>query len=219
MMGATFDRWLQTVFDHPVGGGLPEWYWAPDFDVVWGSLELDEALTVEYLTRLFSGPGVLRAYSLDQVAQAIWFLVGSSPAEPIRAVLDASVPLASRVDCVAAIAIFFRDFVTPAAPGPSRANDDPFHTACYMWWDLFPTWGGPSAGEPDIHRACLKAMGETLRLPSELCQLSALHGLNHWSLHHESHVEQTIDAFLAATAEVSPMIRDYAAAARAGCAQ
>jgi hypothetical protein len=62
-------------------------------------------------------------------------------------------------------------------------------------------------------------MGETLRLPSELCQLSALHGLNHWRLHHGSHVEQTIDAFLAGTAEVSPMIRDYAAAARAGYAQ
>jgi hypothetical protein len=58
-----------------------------------------------------------------------------------------------------------------------------------------------------------------LSLPSELCQLSALHGLNHWRLHHGSHVEQTIDAFLAATAGVSPLIREYAAAARAGCAQ
>ena len=218
-MTASYDRWLQTVLDHPVGAGLPEWYWGPDFDAVWGSLELDEAVTVEYLTRLFARPDVLSAYSLDQVAQAIWFLVGSSPAEPIRAVLDASVPLASRVGCVAAIATFFRDFVQHAAPGPSRANDDPFHTACYMWWDLFPTWGGPAAGEAEIHRACLNAMGETLSLPSELCQLSALHGLNHWRLHHGSHVEHTIDAFLAGTAEVSPMIRDYAAAARAGCAQ
>ena len=218
-MSATFDRWLQTVFDHPVGPGLPEWYWAPGFAALWDSLELDHAVTVDYLTRLFARPGVLRTYSLDQVAQAIWFLVGSSPAEPIRAVLDSSVLLNARVDCVAAIPTFFRDFVAPAAPGPSRANDDPFHTACYMWWDLFPTWGGPAAGEPEIHHACLQTMSETLSVRSELCQLSALHGLNHWRLHHGSQVEQTIDAFLAGTTDVSPMIRDYAAAARAGCAQ
>jgi hypothetical protein len=62
-------------------------------------------------------------------------------------------------------------------------------------------------------------MAETLAVRSELCQLSALHGLNHWHLHHGSQVEQTIDAFLAATTDVSPTIRDYAATARAGCAQ
>ena len=116
-MSATFDRWLQTVFDHPVGPGLPEWYWAPGFAALWDSLELDHAVTVDYLTRLFARPGVLRTYSLDQVAQAIWFLVGSSPAEPIRAVLDSFVPLNARVDCVAAIPTFFRDFVAPAAQG------------------------------------------------------------------------------------------------------
>jgi hypothetical protein len=218
-LSATFDHWLRIVFDHPAADGQPEWYWAQDFDRIWDSLELDEAVTVEYLTRLFARPDVLRTYSLDQVAQAIWFLVGSSPAEPIRAVLHASVPLAPRVGCVEAIAIFFRDFVGPAAPGASRANEDPFHTACYMWWDLFPTWGGPAAGEPEIHHACLKTMAETLSVRSELCQLSALHGLNHWVLHHHLQVEQTIDAFLAVTPDVSPLIREYAAAARAGCAQ
>ena len=217
-MTASYDRWLQTVFDHPDAAGRPEWYWMPDFNDIWDSLELNPATTTDYLTKLYASPGVLRAYSLEQVAVGIWFLVGDSPAQPSHAILDPSVPLASRVDCVAAIATFFRDFVAPAAPGPSQANEDPFHIACYMWWDIFPTFGGPAAGEPEIHRACLKTMAETLSLQSELCQLSALHGLNHWRLHHGSRVEQTIDAFLAATPDVSPLIREYAAAARAGCA-
>src|SRR5262249_11109935 len=115
--------------------------------------------------------------------------------------------------------IFFRDFVGPAAPGPSRANEDPFQIACYMWWDIFPTWGGPGAGEPEIHQACLKTMARTLAVPSELCQLAALHGLNHCVLHHRPQVDRTIDAFVADTANVTPFIREYMAAARAGCAQ
>jgi len=215
---ASYDRWLRTVFDHPITAGLPHWYQAPDFDSLWDPLEINHAVTIDYLTRLYTRPDVLRPYSLEQIAQGIWFLVGDSPVQPSHAILDASVPLVARVDCVAAIAIFFRDFVGPAAPGPSRSDDDPFHMACYMWWDLFPTWGSPGVGEPEIHRACLTTMGEALAVPSELCQLSALHGLNHWCLHHGSQVVRTIDAFLATT-DVSPFIRDYAASARVGGAQ
>ena len=219
MPTASFDTWLNAVFDHPAGAGQPQWYWAPDFDDLWDPLGIDHEVTVDYLTQLYLRPSVLQAYSLEQVAEGIWFLVGDSPAQPSHAILDASVPLASRVACVAAVATFFRDFVGPAAPGPSRADDDAFHTACYMWWDLFPTWGGPGAGEPELQQACLRSMGHTLALPAELCQLAALHGLNHWALHHRGDVERTIDAFLSSTTGVSPFIRQYAAAARAGCAQ
>jgi hypothetical protein len=219
MAAATFDTWVKAVFDHPAGAGQPQWYWGPDFDDVWDPLGIDHAVTVDYLTQLYLRPAVLQPYSLEQVAEGIWFLVGDSPAQPSHAIIDASVPLASRVSCVVAIATFFREFVDPAAPGPARADDNPFHTACYMWWDIFPTWGGPGGGEPELQDACLQTMARTLELRAELCQLSAPHGLNHWALHHRSQVERTIDAFLSSTADVTPFIRQYAAAARAGCAQ
>jgi len=218
MATASFDVWLKTVFDHPAGSGQPQWYWGRDFDSIWSPLEIDHAVTVDYLTRLYDRPCVLQPYTLEQVAEAIWFLVGDSPVQPSHAIIDPSVPLAARVRCVAAVATFFREFVGPAAPGPARPDDDAFHTACYMWWDLFPTWGGPGA-EPELQQACLRTMAETIEVRSELCQLAALHGLNHWALHHRPDVERTIDAFLASTADVSPFIRQYAAAARSGCAQ
>lgn len=215
-MTAGFERWLATVFDHPADG--PEWFWAPDFDTVWNALGLSPAATVAYLTRLYGESAVLNGYSLAQVARGIWFLVGDSPAQPSHALLDADVALADRVACVRSTAAFFRDFVTPRADGVADTERDPFHIACYMWWDLFPTWGGPRAGETRLHEACLQTMAEILTLPSELCQLTALHGLNHWHLHHARVVEGAIDAFLGRDDTLTNRVRSYAAAARRGAA-
>jgi hypothetical protein len=113
---------------------------------------------------------------------------------------------------------FFRVFVAPAAHGAADERKNPFHIACYMWWDIFPTYGGPNAGEPALHGACLDAMMAILNIPSELCQLSALHGLNHWHLHHAEKVESIVDAFLRKEAAVTKRMREYAAIARSGCA-
>jgi hypothetical protein len=186
----------------------------------WNSLDLTDAVQVSYLTRLFRNGEVIRQYSLPQVAQAIWFLIGdASPAQPTYALLQPQVPLAERVACIGAMTEFFRSFVAPAAPGPLDTETDPFHIACYMWWDIFPTWGGPKAGEPEIHQACLQVMSEILALPSDLCHLSALHGLNHWHLHYPRFVEQAIDAFLRRESNLTPRIREYATSARHGLCQ
>jgi len=217
-MSATFGSWVAATFDHEPG--KPEWYWGEDFDAYWASLGLSDDLTVAYLARLFREPWQLKRYSLDQVADGIWFLIGeSSPAQPSYALLRPAVPLDARAGCVRAMAHFFEAFVAPAAPGPADTESNPFHIACYMWWDIFPSWGGPRAGEPAIHDACLDVMAEVLRLQSELCRLSALHGLNHWHLHHPGTVEKLVDAFLGSARYVTPRIRDYAALAREGGAQ
>ena len=75
MPTVTFDDWVEAVFAHPTSE--PEWYWDKDFDEYWDALGLSDALTVEYMTRLFLDPSQLKRYSLGQVAQAIWFLIGS----------------------------------------------------------------------------------------------------------------------------------------------
>jgi hypothetical protein len=217
-VSATFEEWVRAVFDHPPAG--PEWYWDAEFDSQWKALGLSDALTVNYLTRLFLSSQRLKQYSLEQVAQGIWFLIGeASPAQPSLILVKSEVMLAERIACVRAMTHFFRDFVAPAAPGPADADSDPFHIACYMWWDIFPSWGGAQAGEPEIHDACLNVMAEVLTLPSELCQLSALHGLNHWRMHHAEVVEKIVDAFLADAADITPRIREYASHARQGLCQ
>ena len=175
------------------------------------------------LTRLFLEPEHLKPYSLAQVAQGIWFLIGeSSPGEPSHALIEPGAALADRIAGIQGMAKFFRNFVASAACGPADTESDPFHIACYMWWDMLPFRpfrGEPLEGEPELHSTCLKVMTEMLDLPSELCQLSALHGLNHWHEHYAEQVEGIIDTFLGRTGNVTPCIREYAAKARAGLCQ
>lgn len=217
-MSASFEEWVRRVFDHRAEG--PEWYWDRGFAELWESLEVSDELTVKYLTRLFLETGHLEPYSLEQVAQGIWFLIGeSSPAQPTYALLRPEIDLEGRVACILAMADFFRSFVGPAAPGPAAINSNPFHIACYMWWDIFPSFGGANSGEPEIHRACLKVMEEVLLLPSELCQISALHGLNHWYMHYAAEAQRTIDRFLADNRAVTARVREYALQAREGMCQ
>ena len=217
-MTTDFEAWVGFIFDRDVSD--PEWFWSPEFDTRWQALEITPAVTVPYLTRLYQEPAVLARFSLEQIAQGIWFLVGeSSPAQPSHALLDAAIPLQDRLDCVKAIASFFRDFVAGAAPGSADTETNPFHIACYMWWDIFPTWGGGKAAEPELDQACLEVMAEVLAIPSELCQLSALHGLNHWYLNCAEDVERIVDAFVAGANDLSARVREYAALARRGLAQ
>ncbi|HXZ14154.1 MAG TPA: hypothetical protein VEG64_17340 [Candidatus Sulfotelmatobacter sp.] len=210
-----FDDWVKAVFAHPTSE--PEWYWDKGFDEYWDALGLSDALTVEYMTRLFLDPSQLKPYSLGQVAQAIWFLIAeSSPGQCAHTLLMSGVPLKQRIGCVDAMVDFFRVFVAPAAPDEADEQKNPFHTACYMWWDIFPSCGGPNAGEPRLHLACLNTMAAVLTMPSELCRLSALHGLNHWHLHYADKVEAFVDEFLRKTPGLTPRIVGCADTARLG---
>jgi hypothetical protein len=218
MPTVTFDDWVEAVFDHPLR--KPLWYWDSDFDEYWDALGLFDSLSIEYMTRLFLGPDTLRRYSLEQVAQGIWFLIGeSSPSQSAHTLLKSKVPLQQRIGCVDAITKFFRVFVAPAAPGAADERKNAFHMACYMWWDIFPTYGNLNTGEAELYDACLNTMAAILTIPSELCQLSALHGLNHWHLHHAERVESIVDVFLTKTSGLTARMVEYAATARSGCAQ
>ncbi len=223
---ATFEQWLQASFDHPPPKTQnDDWYFgeAEDFDSFWEPLGMTDVVTVKYLTRLFLEPQHLTPYSLEQVAEGIWFLIGgSSRSKASHALLNRDIPLEERVNCIQAMADFFRNFVAPLARGPADEDRDDFHGACYMWWHIFPispTHRGTEHIKPELHGTCLKVLTEILDLPSELCHLSALHGLNHWHELHPKQVEGIIDAFLAKTVDVTPRMREYATKARAGLCQ
>ena len=90
-----------------------------------------------------------------------------------------------------------------------------------MWWDIFPSKGGPTygpdtGGEPELHAACLNTMSQILSMPSELCQLSALHGLGHWHENYGERVEEIVNSFLLNTSDITTRIIDYAGKAKTG---
>jgi hypothetical protein len=211
----SFEEWLRVVVDHPVAD--PAWYWQDGFDAEWDALAITSTLAVAHLTRLLRGPHVLALYSPDQVAQAIWFLLSeSSPIDVSDTFFDPGVSTESRLECIRAMGHFFGHFVAVVAPGADNADDE-FQTACFMWWDIFPVWRDQRA-EPSVTRACLEVMRESLELPSDLCQLSALHGLNHWHRQYGREADSIVDAFLQ-NASPSAKVREYAAVARVGGSQ
>ena len=119
-----------------------EWYWDEDFDSRWEALELTDTLIVRYMTRLFLDPDVLKRYSLDQVEQGLWFLIGeSSPGHSSEVLLRRGAVLSDRVACIHAMSSFFRNFVLAVTPGdydPGESSADAVQCASYMWWDIFP---------------------------------------------------------------------------------
>jgi len=248
-MSATFEQWLEFVFNNPVREH--EWYWDEDFGSRWEALELSDVLIVQYMTRLFLEPGVLRSYSPDQVEQGLWFLVGkSSPGCSSEALLRHEAALLDRVACIHAMSSFFRNFILAVTPGhfDPKAPTIGVTGAAYMWWDIFPMHfymrsHVPEPAEllsmrekfkqlgidlsnvleleiePEVHQATLSVMSEILDLPSELCQFSALHGLGHWHAHHPEQVEQIVDAFLMRHKDLRPHLIEYASRARLGSVQ
>ena len=186
-MSATFEQWLEFVFNNPVREH--EWYWDEDFDSRWEALELSDALIVQYMTRLFLEPGVLRSYSLDQVEQGLWFLLGeSSPGCSSKALLRHKAALLDRVACIHAMSSFFRNFILAVTPGPfdPKAPTIGVTGAAYMWWDISPMRfylrshvpgpTGPAALlsilekwklGAELHDAVLKGMADELELEIE----------------------------------------------------
>jgi hypothetical protein len=138
-VSVAFERWLEFVFNNPVR--KREWYWDEDFDSRWEALELTDALIVQYMTQLFLEPRVLRPYSLDQVEQGLWFLLGElSPGCSSKALLRREAALVDRVACIHAMSSFFRNFILAVSPGhfDPTAPSVGVTGAAYMWWDIFP---------------------------------------------------------------------------------
>lgn len=212
----TFDDWVTHVFDHPVGG--PEWYWAEDAPYLDGP----KATTVRYLNRLFEkSVTVLERFSDAQLNQGFWYLVGESSGE-MYALLDAAVPATERLACVNEIPpLFASTFAARCSPHLSHLDEagaNPLNTICYMWWDIFPSWGAPGdKQQAAFDRAILSALARILEIPSDACRESALHGLGHWHLHYPAQVASIVEDFLAASPDLRPELMHYAETAGEGC--
>lgn len=243
-----FDQWLDYLFGAPVG---PSGFRESDD---WWDEHADPSLAVAYLTRLFSQAGDLTTrYSFDQLNQGLWFIASESGHldplfEPAVGWPDRRRALLAIGDLYARLfAPHCADYLGHLDRGPEPPT--PLNAVCYMWWDLFPTWGNPGAQAPSATRATrgggrqpaprppepagdlgaadlhtpdeviLHVLGRTLRLASEPCREGALHGLGHWHHAYPGQVEATIDRWLAGAPTISPELRAYAERARSGCVQ
>jgi len=168
-MSATFEQWLEFVFSNPVR--KREWYWDEDFDSRWEALELADTLIVQYMTRLFGEPEILKPYSLDQVEQGLWFLVGdASPGGSSKTLLRREAALLDRVACIHAMSSFFRNFVLAVTPGDFDPSAPAIGVegAAYMWWDIFPMRSYMRSHVPPARTATLLSQLEKFELGAEL---------------------------------------------------
>jgi hypothetical protein len=213
----TFPEWVQHIFDHPVSD--PEWYWAPDADTA----EPPAPTSVAYLTRLFTDPEPISApYTDAQLNQGFWYLVSNSCSNYMFTLLQPEVAWPARRAGLRAITnLFAQLFASRCSPHLSHLDErgaSPLNSACYMWWDLFPTWGHPeSPSEALVDAELLGVMQRVLALDTLACQESALHGLGHWHLRYPAEVEETIGVFLKRQPRLDPRLRQYAFSARQGC--
>ena len=215
----SFEDWIEHVFSHEVPKYQAQWYFDADADWWDGP----PALTISYITRLFSDPDPPLAYFADsQIAQGLTYIIDNGAGDQMSALSQVSVPLGDRLACVESISDLFAKLFGPHCTPHLSHLDEPgsgdLNGVCYMWWDVFPfapVFEGPDFRE--IEKAALGVMEKSLKLESPACQESALHGLGHWLKADPGRVEAIIDRFLKENPELRPELAAYARGARSGC--
>ncbi len=219
MTDQPFEDFVRHVFEQPSGGDVFE----RTEDAAAATVEFDHREVIAHLTRLFESPEfLLDRYDRCQIGKGLWYVASTGGSAFMFALHDPTIPWSRRRRCIASIFTLFERLVGPQCGDKLghliRTDDDNhLHTACYMWWEIFPTWA--SASEADNNRfshAMLDVMERTLTLPSEAACESALHGLGHEEIINSARVQEIIDAFLNARPDISPALRSYAIRAREG---
>ncbi|HEX5446485.1 MAG TPA: hypothetical protein VFW87_21890 [Pirellulales bacterium] len=211
-----FEEWLRFVFDHPVTD--PQWYFDIDADEWRGT----SSIAADYLTRLFSDPcRWCEGFSDEQLNQGFWFIVGQNGCHGADSFLDAEVPWEIRRQGIEAIGTLFEQLFAKRCSDRLSHFDErgvrPLNSICYMWWDLFPTFG-PSRkpSQASFDAVAMEVMRRLLEIDSQACQESALHGLGHYQSAHPTRVKRMIDEYLARNPELRRELLVYAHDAREG---
>ena len=219
MPDLSFEKWLEHCFAHEASNRY--WYYQEDSELWSGSSHL----TVQYLTRLFCEPcQVLDKYQDEQVDQGFWYILRPLYGQPY-ALLDQSVPLDDRLECIRSTAALYSDyFAERCSPHlshriPSPADISELNGMCYLFWDrMWDVFREDSSRNTELNRAALAVLDQTLYLPSIACQEGAIHGLGHWAQGYPTEVRESINRFLA-LCDIEPDLRAYAEQASEGRVQ
>jgi len=113
METASFDEWLNFVFDRPIDPPGKFWWWEPEYEeaIVWTGSPL---LLQSFLVRLFQGPDLaFSRFSEAQVAQGLWFAASEARPGYFEMTLREPVPMEARVQCVDAMFELFSKGFAP----------------------------------------------------------------------------------------------------------
>jgi len=162
----SYDKWLHFVFDHPVE--IEAWHFSNQWDY---DIE-DPQLVLEYLTRLFEHPEIVKGqFSPEQLDQGFWFIPG--PNGFLWLVCSPSIPWVNRRKCIQAIYPLFDRLLGSLDCGASR----------YMWWDSVFTYCASSNNDIISDKQVLEVVVDVLaklaKHPSVDVQASARHGIEH----------------------------------------
>ena len=220
----SYEGWIDYVFDHPVLD--PQWWFqvGTAYCQEWNE-EADPARTLSYLTRLFQNPGgLVSRFTRPQIEQGLNFLVSNACSNHMHVLRNTALLWAARRACFDAMITLYRDLMAPVY-GNDLGHDkhafldpDRHNYACYMWWDIIPLYGGMPGEGGLIDSAVLDVFGQVLRLKSEACLESVLHGLGHWHSSNPKWVEAIIGSFLKRN-DLSSELRRYAKLAARGSVQ
>jgi len=219
-----FERWVEHVFDHPIVE--PRWWHRHDDDSFeyWPE-EKDPARTAAHMTQLFRNPAfLLETYSHAQIDQGLYYLVDPSCSSHMFALREVAVPWEDRRACIHAMCTLYSDLMAPLYGNDlgqaGKLPSDRPNSACYMWWDVIPLDGHSENPEKDLlSDAVLHVFRETLKLRSEACLESVLHGCGHWHMYRSKEIESIITQFLKRRRDISAFLRLYAELAAQGLVQ
>ena len=210
--------WITYIFDHPVAE--PKWYFCDDAPEWQSAPEEISRLIAETFEQ---GGESLARFSDEQLDQGFWFLAGNTPPGFTNTLVDAQIPLPSRLRALRSFVPLFEQVMAIRCSPHIDLNEDgvnPLNSACVMWWDLlrFPLLELPGPTESEralIHSEVLSIQRRLLAIPHDACRQSALHGLGHWARHYPQ-VAGIVDEFLALTPNLRPELIAYAECARIG---
>ncbi len=209
----SFDEWLVLKFGQPV----PKYVWQYDWDEPEDHFET-RATFAEYVVWTWEDPieTLVERFSISQIGAALW--------KEHHVYVDTSLPFELRMQAWRALpTLFLKLFDKQCSPTlghlsesvPSTENLD---SACYMWWDICPYYGGRSDLTKSDHDEFFGVIEACLQCKNPAVQESALHGLGHAEIYKETRyiVHQMIDLFLSKNwASRKELIR-YAKQARKG---
>lgn len=194
----TFEEWIDHFFSHPVPLSS-EPIWHDDFNAdYWDG---PPHVTLEYITRAFeNAESVFEYFSDAQLNQGFWYMINEG--QPYMSpLLENELPWPDRKRAIRSISTLFEQlFAKRCSPHLSYRDEpgaNPLNSVCYMWWDIFPSWGSKKDPEYQARdQEFLNVMAATLKLDAVACQESALHGLGHWHLHYPEVTQEIVDDFI-----------------------
>jgi hypothetical protein len=226
-LGLDPDRYqavLAYLFDRPVPEGeQQEWYW--DDEHV--PFEADALEWTRFQTAIFANAATdLRSFDDEQVGMGLRYLMDNGLSDIPFAAIHSSVTSEEAMRMMHAMPRLWRDCIgvrlQDASPPDSpigSAKGGRLWDACYMWFDVWPTFR--RASELERWRdACWNVFVEMLAVPCRAVQIAALHGIGHSvdRLDKDVEVHRVISAFVRNLSD-DHTLRAYAEAARQGRVQ